>query len=120
MPNAPHAALLNCENEPVLCNSWSAITGTLWVFEMLPPPAPIDVYLKRFNLSSTTSQTFLDVHAKDNKDDFYHHDGYFHPFDGVLAQNHLAVPIGYIFWLFNAVPSWAMMLGVSFLSRTMM
>ena len=87
---------------------------------MLPQPAAIDVYVKRLNLTSTTPQTLLDLQAQGSKDGFRLHDGYFHPFDGPLAKNNLAVPAGYLFWFFNAVPSWALMLGVSFLSRTMM
>ncbi|KAK3684228.1 hypothetical protein B0T22DRAFT_484006 [Podospora appendiculata] len=117
---SPHVAAINCDDEPVLCNSWSASTGALWVFEMLPQPAPVDVYWKRMNLTTTTSQDILDLYAKDDKKDFYLIKGYFHPFDGQLAQYGLAVPLGYFLWIMNVIPSWAMMLGVSFLSRTMM
>jgi hypothetical protein len=87
---------------------------------MLPPPAPIDIYRKRLNLTTTTAETLLDLHAQDSKKDFRLHEGYFHPYDGPLAQYGVALPLGYFFWAFNLVPSWAMMLGVSFLSRTMM
>jgi hypothetical protein len=87
----------------------------------LPPPAPIDVYWKPLNLSTTTSQTFLDLYnTKDYKNELRLIDSYFHPFDGVLAKNSLAVPIGYALWALNVIPSWGMMLIVSFLSRTMM
>ncbi len=87
---------------------------------MLPPPAKIDVYVKRLNLTTTTAKTLQDLHAQGSKDSFYHHDGYFHPFDGPLATRGLAVPIGYVLYFFNVVPSWAMMLVVSFISRSMM
>lgn len=115
-------AILNCDDQPVLCNSWSASAGVLWLIEMLPRPAPVDIYLKRLNLTSTTSKTLLDIQASENKEalGFSLHDGYFHPFDGVLAQNGLALPLGYFFWILNVVPSWAMMLGISFLSRSIM
>jgi hypothetical protein len=120
MPNAPHTALLDCESQPVLCNGWSANTATLWIIEMLPPPAAIDIYRKRLNLTTTTSQTLIDLHAQDTKAGFRLHDGWFHPFDGPIAKNGLSVPLGYFFWVFNAIPSWAIMLTVSFFSRTMM
>ncbi|KAK0634519.1 hypothetical protein B0T17DRAFT_586306 [Bombardia bombarda] len=116
----PHVAYLDCDNEPILCNAWSASTGALWVFEMLPAPAPIDVYWRRLNLTTTTSQDLLDLQASGSKDSFHLIDGYFHPFDGVLAKNNVAVPLAYALWGLNAVPSWAMMLIVSFLSRTLM
>ncbi|KAK3946440.1 hypothetical protein QBC46DRAFT_369784 [Diplogelasinospora grovesii] len=120
IPNSPHVAYLNCDDQPVLCNAWSATTGALWIFEMLPPPAPVDVYWKRLNLTTTTAQTLLDFHAQDAKKNFHLIDGYFHPVDGLLAKNGLAVPLGYFFWVLNAIPSWGMMLVVSFISRAMM
>ncbi|KAL1883071.1 hypothetical protein VTK73DRAFT_9997 [Phialemonium thermophilum] len=117
---SPHTGLVNCDDQPVLCNSWAANVGTVWVFEMLPPPAPVNIYRRRFNMSSTTADDFVDLYAQDVKKEFYPYTGYFHPFDGPLAKNGLAVPIGYVLWAFNAIPSWAMMLGISFLSRSMM
>jgi len=113
-------ALLNCEDHPILCNSWSAGTGSLWVFEMLPPPSKIDIHVKRLNLTTTTSKTLLDLYAKDSKEDFHLHEGFFHPFDGPLAKYGLSVPVGSVLYFFNVVPSWAMMLVVSFISRSMM
>jgi len=37
-----------------------------------------------------------------------------------LAQNGLAIPVGYAIWGFSLIPSWAFMILVSFASRTMM
>jgi len=122
-PSAPYTALLNCDNEPVLCNGWSAGTGALWVFEMLPPPAPVDIWRRRMNLTTTTSQTYNELRNKDakaNKVEFKLHDGWFHPFNGPFARYGLSEPLGYFFWAFNLVPSWTIMVLVSFLSRTMM
>jgi len=121
----PHVAVLNCDDEPVLCNSWSASTGNLWVFDILaPPPAPVDVYWRRLNLTTTTAETLLDIYNKDDNRAtalrLLDPAGYFHPFHGKLAQYGLAVPFGYALWAINAVPSWAMMLFVSFASRSMM
>ncbi|KAJ9138658.1 Peptidyl-tRNA hydrolase [Pleurostoma richardsiae] len=123
LPDSPHVGYINCDDQPILCYSWSAGAGTLWVIEMLPQPAPIDVYVRRLNLTTTDSKTITDLHKSfkaGDKSSFKLHDGYFHPFNGPLAQNGLAVPVAWGLWLLNAVPSWAMMIGVSFLSRTMM
>ncbi|KAH8899714.1 hypothetical protein GQ53DRAFT_325298 [Thozetella sp. PMI_491] len=120
LPKAPHLAYLNCEDQPVLCNGWSASTGSLWVFEILPQPAPINIYLKRLNLTSTTAQTFLDYHTEGVHETFKLHDGYFHPYDGPIAKSGLSVPVGYFFWIFNLIPSWAFMIGISMLSRRVM
>ena len=120
LPKAPHMALINCDDQPVLCNSWSASSGTVWAIDMVPPPSPVEIYRKRMNLTSTTDQTFVDLYKKGDKEGWTYHDGYFHPFNGPLAKNGLSVPIGYFFYFFNAIPSWAMMLVVSFFSRSMM
>jgi len=122
LPKAPHMAIINCDDQPVLCNSWSASSGTVWAIDMVPPPAPVEIYRKRMNLTATatTDQTFVDLYNKGDKEGWAYHDGYFHPFNGPLAKNGLSVPLGYFFYVFNAIPSWAMMLVVSFFSRNIM
>ncbi|KAK3315370.1 hypothetical protein B0H66DRAFT_343106 [Apodospora peruviana] len=121
LPKSPHVASLNCDDQPVLCNAWSASTGALWIFDVLPEPAPTDIYWRRLNLTTTTSKDIVDLYTKgDKKEDFKLVEGYFHPINGQLAQYGLAVPLGYFFWALNAIPSWGMMLIVSFLSRSMM
>lgn len=111
-------ALLDCENQPILCNSWSAGAGALWIFEMLPPPAAIDIYKKRFNMTTVTAD---DIAAfKDSREGAKLVDSWFHPFNGKAVELGLAVPFGYVTWVFNVVPSWAFMLIVSLASRKMM
>lgn len=117
----PHLALLNCDDQPVLCNAWSASTASLWAFQMLPQPAEIDIWRRRMNITTTTAQDYVDIYNAERPEKFQlYHDGWFHPIDGPLAKYNVAVPIGYFFWVFNVIPSWAMMIGVSFLSRRMM
>jgi hypothetical protein len=121
LDNTPHMAYLNCDNQPILCNAWSAGPASLYVFEMLPEPAPVEVYSKRLNLTTTTSDTFVNLHAAGNKDELLHHTStYFHPFNGKLAEFGLSVPFGYLMWAMNLVPNWLFMLVVSFGSRAMM
>lgn len=119
-PKSPHLARINCDNEPVLCNSWMASAGGIWSFHMLPKPAPINAYWKSLNLSSVTADTIVDLQAKPVEEEFRLIEGWFHPFNGPLADNNLAVPFGYALWALNAVPSWAMMLIISFFSRSFM
>lgn len=121
LPDAPHIGYLDCDHQPILCNSWSAGAGSIWLVEVLPEPAPVDIYVKRMNLSTATPEAFVDAYkTRGDKTQFKKKDGYFHPFDGELAQYGVAVPVAYVLWGLSVVPSWAMMLGVSFLSRTMM
>ncbi|KAK5631321.1 hypothetical protein RRF57_007035 [Xylaria bambusicola] len=113
-------ALLNCDNQPVLCNAWSAAPGSLWIFEMLPEPSHINIYTKRLNLTTTTSEDLVKLHADGYKTVAKEHDGIFHPFNGPLAQNGLSVPAGYTLWAFSLLPSWAFMILISLFSRRMM
>ncbi|KAI1297350.1 hypothetical protein F5Y03DRAFT_281905 [Xylaria venustula] len=119
-PEAPHLALLNCDNQPVLCNAWSAPVGSLWIFEMLPEPSPVNIFTKRLNLTTITSDDLIQLHKDGHKTATQEHDGLFHPFKGTLAQNGLSVPAGYVLWVFGLLPSWAFMILVSLLSRRMM
>ncbi|KAI0393203.1 hypothetical protein F5Y17DRAFT_459082 [Xylariaceae sp. FL0594] len=118
--SAPHMALLNCDDQPVLCNAWFAPAGNLWIFEMLPAPASINLWTKRLNLTTTTSDDLLQLHKNGYKQEARLSEGLFHPFNGFVAQNGLTTPVGYILWAFTLVPSWAFMIFVSFFSRRMM
>ncbi|KAI2773712.1 hypothetical protein F4815DRAFT_450267 [Daldinia loculata] len=119
-PGSPHAALLNCEDQPVLCNSWSAPVGALWIFEILPEPAPVNIWTKRFNMTTVTSDDIIQLQQEGYKSAAQLHDGFFHPFNGPLAKNGLATPVGWVLWVFNLLPSWAFMILVSIFSRSMM
>lgn len=93
----------------------------MWLFEMLPEPAPIDIYIKRLNLTTATPDTVVELYkSRGDKSQFKKKDGYFHPFDGELAKYGVAIPVAYLLWGLGVVPSWAMMLAISFISRTMM
>ena len=119
-----HLASVNCDDEPVLCNSWSANAGNLWLFQVLPAPAPVEIYTRRTNLTTvTTDEVVKAATAADRIEAGWHlfsAEGFFHPFEGKLAKLGLSVPLGYFFWALNAIPSWGLMLIVSFISRSMM
>ncbi|VBB78135.1 Putative protein of unknown function [Podospora comata] len=120
-PDNLHLASVNCDDEPVLCNSWSASAGVIWLFEILPAPTETGLYVKRLNTTTVTSQDIVDAYVAPKEEwTKVESDSYFHPIDGFFAKNGLAVPLGWFFWGLNAVPSWVMMLGVSFISRSMM
>ena len=110
--------MLNCDDQPILCNVWSAGVGSIWNFEMLPEPAPINIYKKRLNLTTVTSDDM--VALKGHKEEFTLLDSFFHPFNGKAAELGISVPLAYVLWGFNLLPSWAFMLVVSFFSRSMM
>ena len=48
------------------------------------------------------------------------YEGYFHPLDGPLAQMGVNKILGYIIFGFGLIPSWAFMVIISMVSRTIM
>ncbi|KAK4162187.1 hypothetical protein QBC43DRAFT_215698 [Cladorrhinum sp. PSN259] len=122
LPSSPHLGYLNCDDQAVLCNSWSASTGVFWAIDALPAPAQTDILVKSLNLTTVTGQDIVDAYKTRSADTWrkIDNDGWFHPFHGKLANYGVAVPLGYFFWALNIIPSWAMMIGVSFLSRSLM
>lgn len=119
---APHMGYLNCDDQPILCNAWSTGTSNIYLFEMLPSPAPIEVYKKRLNLTTTTSDDLVNLYESGTKKDSFKQleVGWFHPFQGKAVEFGIAVPFAYLMWAFGLVPNWLFMLVVSFVSRTMM
>jgi len=119
-PKAPHLALINCDDQPILCNSWSAGPPVVWILEVGAPGSPVPVHKVGINTTTTTAKTFVDLNKSQSWKAKPAYEGYFHPFDGIVAQSGLAVPLAYVLWVFAIIPSWAFMIGVSFLSRTVM
>ena len=119
-PGSPHVGYLNCDDQPILCNSWSTATGYIWSFNILPSPAPVDIYKKRLNLTTTTSSDLVALNSAKSKEDWTLLDSWFHPFNGKATEFGLSVPYAYAMWAFNLVPNWLFMLVVSFASRSMM
>lgn len=120
VPSAPNLAYVNCDQQPILCNSWAAGPPTLWLFEVREPGNPVDIYIHRLNTTTTTVKTFVDLHSTRPWTNLPKYEGYFHPFDGPIAKYGLGQPLGYAIWIFSVIPSWAIMIGVSFISRSIM
>jgi len=123
--NAPKFAYLDCETEPVLCNSWSVGAPSLYYFQVPKPmadqsaPVPTVRYMP-LNRTSTTTETFKKLIVDNGIEQVTPYEGPFHPFNGVLQQYNLAVPYGYVTWGFSKMPSWMPMIIISFLSRSFM
>jgi hypothetical protein len=84
-PTAPHLAYLNCDSQPVLCNSWGAGPPSLWIMEVGAKEAPVDIHTVPLNTTTTTVKTYTDLHATKSWKAKPVYEGYFHPFDGPLA-----------------------------------
>lgn len=119
-PKSPHMALVNCDDQPVLCHSWGSGPPVLWILQVPHHPASVDMRKIRLNTTSTTVSTFTDLHTTASWKEQPLYDGYFHPFDGPLAKYGLSKPLAYVIWGFSVVPSWLLMIVISFGSRTIM
>lgn len=119
-PNAPHFGYINCDSQPVLCNSWAAGPPNLWVIDVAAKPAPVDIRPLNLNTTTVSVKTFTDLQSNPVYKSATPYVGHFHPFDGPLARYGLAVPLGYLFWVLSVIPSWAMMIFISFASRSVM
>lgn len=120
VPSTPHLGYLNCEDQPVLCNAWGAGPPNLWMFEVLPEPAPVILRLKNLNYTTTVMKDIVDLYNTRAYKEIPPYEGFFHPFNSFIAQYGLAIPLGYFFWIFTVVPSWLFMILVSFASRSLM
>jgi len=122
-PTHPNLAILNCDNQPILCNSWAAGPPSLYIFS-IPSLTLMDaqtpLYIQSMNTSTTTPETYVELWKTGSYKEKDAYEGYFHPVDGPLAKFGVSVPMGYVLWVFSLVPSWAFMIIVSFVSRTLM
>ena len=127
---APNLALLDCESEPILCNSWMARPPNIWHILIPNPSSPpssssssttnATLRIIPLNETSTTPVEILEIHSKDKYKEYQPYAGVFHPFNGMVHKLGLAVPIGWVLYGFGLVPSWTIMIALSFFSRQMM
>lgn len=119
-PSAPHLAYVNCDHQPILCNSWAAGPPGLWIMEVAPKGQKSDVRIVPLNVTSTTAGDFAELYATGSWKEKPVYEGYWHPFDGQLKEFGLEKPVAYATWVFALVPSWLFMVCISFASRTIM
>jgi len=124
-PSAPKFAVLDCESEPVLCNAWAVGPPSIYYISIphaladQSAPAPLAYYIP-LNRTSVTSSEIAAISTKQTYKNTEPYEGIWHPFNGLIAQNNLGVPIGYVLWGFSKMPSWLPMILISFLSRSFM
>jgi hypothetical protein len=124
-PNSPKFAVVDCDKEQLLCNSWSVGPPSLYYFQIPKPladqsaPATTVRFLP-LNRTSTTTETFKKLFVDGEYEKTAPYEGYWHPFDGEIQQYGLAIPLAYVFWGFSKMPSWLPMILISFVSRSFM
>ena len=71
-------------------------------------------------MTTSTVQDMLDLHTKKEYEKKPLVTGALHPIDGWAAKLGLNILMGYILFGMNKVPSWTIMLLISFVTRTLM
>lgn len=86
------------------------------------PDAPTDIRIIRLNTTTAKTEDILSIPSTSSSRylDYTPYEGILHPIDGTFQKFGVAVPFGYALWILGAVPSWLMMLVISFASRQIM
>jgi len=124
-PTAPRLGYINCDVQGVLCATWTAKPPTIWHIQR--PVAHADqstpastIHINYLNVTETTVGDMVALHSGKKYETGMIYEGYFHPFDGPLAKAGVNKIVGYIMFGFGLVPSWAFMLVISMVSRSVM
>lgn len=122
-PTSPNLAFVNCDKQGVLCSTWMAKPPTIWHIQR--PVAQADqstpastIYINYFNVTHSTAGDMVALHTGKQYETGILYDGWFDPFDGQLAKLGLNKAVGYVLFGIGMVPSWAFMIVVSMVSRT--
>ena len=124
-PTAPNLAYVNCDKEGVLCSTWMAKPPTIWHIQR--PVALADqstpastIYINYFNVTHSTVGDMVALHSGKKYEEGILYNGWFDPLDGQLAKFGVNKAIGYALFGIGMVPSWAFMIVISMVSRTIM
>lgn len=135
LAKAPKLGYINCETTPLLCSILHASPPSLWYIQ-LPAKAEEKTTIRIIGLNNTktvvndndeeehsqgtTARDIVRIHTQKKYEETDVYDGIFHPFDSNLAKYGLTKPVGYVLYAFGLVPSWLVMIVVSFASRNLM
>ncbi|DAA74474.1 TPA_exp: Uncharacterized protein A8136_3441 [Trichophyton benhamiae CBS 112371] len=123
---SPNLGRVNCEAQGLLCAIWSVSPPMLWHIQVPSTPSigeekpltPIHPF--RLNATTVTADDIYKVHSEKLWEKEPELQTMFHPFNGLAAEYRINEVVGYIIYCLGMIPSWAMMVGISFISRTMM
>lgn len=125
-----HLGQIDCEKEQVLCNLMSVAPPSLlhFNFPQLPyenaSPQPASEFrYAGFNRTTVTPKHIIDLAANAPDSKLYEipvYEGWLHPVDSQLARLGIQSWLGYVVWGMSTMPSWLVMIVLSFFSRQIM
>jgi len=124
-PRAPSLGYLDCEKEALLCSIWWAHPPSLWHFQVPiaqpgEPKPSTPLHVVRLNFTTVTREDIFKVYSEKTYEENPAYEGVFHPIDGWLVKLGLSVILGYAHFWFSKIPSWTLMIIISFISRSLM
>lgn len=134
-PTAPSLAILDCDAQGALCSTWMAKPPTIWHIRRVraadadtssssssSTSTTTTIHVNYFNVTHSTAGDMVALHSSKKYEDGirYEGGGWFDPFDGPLARWGVNKGVGYALYGVGLVPSWAFMIVVSMVSRTIM
>ncbi|MCJ1309051.1 hypothetical protein MMC25_002706 [Agyrium rufum] len=129
MSKHPQLRYANCDDQPIFCSIWFAGPPAVWYIQRPvssskqiadQSPATTQINPVTLNTTTVTAKEIIDIYTKETWKEKPVYEGYWHPFDGEFAKTGLNYILGYTFYGFGVVPSWMIMITVSFLSRSLM
>lgn len=122
---SPSLASIDCDREGALCSTWMAKPPTIWHISRpvagagQSTPAST-VYVNYFNVTHSTAGDMVALHSGKKYEEGVLNEGWFDPFDGQLAKLGVNKAVGWALFGIGLVPSWAFMIVISMVSRTIM
>ncbi|KKY22172.1 putative pth2 family peptidyl-trna hydrolase [Phaeomoniella chlamydospora] len=135
--NSPNFGIIDCERQGLLCTTWGAGVPSLYLFQ-IPVAAPdqtqqvTPLYIKPLNTTSVNTAEIVKFYAEQEyltktvdektgtETEKYRYDGIYHPINGQLKVFGLLHPVGYLIYGFSQIPSFVIMILISFVSRNIM
>lgn len=118
-----HIAKIDCDLDEVLCTAWVANMPSVYHF-LIPrqsdPQAKTPLHIVDLNHTAVTATEIVNIKSQKSYLNKEEYTGALHPIDGWLRKFNILTPMGYVLWGFGTIPSWMMMIGISFLSRQFM
>jgi hypothetical protein len=119
MPNSPSLAAIDADKEAILSHQWSLAPPALYHILLSTTEEPIARWIP-LNQTTVKASDIVELHTKRAYEATAPYEGAFQPWTGWMAKTGLDLPFAYVMWAFALMPSWAPMIIVSFLSRTLM
>jgi hypothetical protein len=78
------------------------------------------LYIVPVDPKNVTASEIVAIHAEQTYLNQPEYAGAYHPIDGWLQRFGLLEPLGYVIWGFGSMPSWVLMILISFFGRQAM